>query len=296
MAKKINFGEVSGIKEGDIFKGRREVMSAGLHRVIQKGIDADKEEGAAAVVLSGSYNDQDNDKGDVIIYTGAGGRDKNGRQCEDQEWTSHDNAALIKSCDRGLLIRVIIGHKHKSSISPTEGYVYAGLYYVDSYWNDVEPFDNGQFKMCKYKLVYSGSSSKRSSPEEIELDHSIKDKKHKISTVIRVVRNTKIALSVKKMYNFKCQVCNTTIKTKSGYYAEGAHIRPLGHPHNGDDSLSNILCLCPNHHVMLDKGVISVNNNYTLLGEGVEKLNTLPKHRLNSENLKYHRKCHGFLE
>ena len=57
-------------------------MPSSFHRVWGRGIDSDKAKGAAAVVLSGGYKEKDND--DVIIYTGAGGRDKNGKQVEDR--------------------------------------------------------------------------------------------------------------------------------------------------------------------------------------------------------------------
>ena len=145
MARTIIFGEISGIKEGELFKGRKEMMPSSFHRVWGRGIDSDKDKGAAAVVLSGGYKDIDND--DVIIYTGAGGRDKNGKQIEDQKWTHNDNKGLIISCDHGLPVRVIIGHKHKSPMSPKVGYVYAGLYYVESYWTELETLGDKEFKM-----------------------------------------------------------------------------------------------------------------------------------------------------
>ena len=257
-----------------------------------RGIDSDKEKGAAAVVLSGGYKDKDDD--DVIIYTGAGGRDKNGKQIEDQKWTHNDNSGLIISCDRGMPVRVIIGHKHKSPLSPQSGYVYAGLYYVDSYWDNIENFGDKQFKMCKFKLVYSGNNIKRPASEEIELDHGVREKKRKKGIVMRIVRDTLIALSAKELYDFKCQICGTAIKTKSGYYAEGAHIKPLGKPHNGDDSLMNLLCLCPNHHVMFDKGTISILDDLSLVGEEKGSLHVHVKHKIDKDNLSYHRKSHGY--
>ena len=72
--------------------------------------------------------------------------------------------------------------------------------------------------------------------------------------------------------------------TKSGKYAEAAHIKPL--EKDGDDKENNIICLCPNHHTMLDYGSISINDDYTLLGADGE-LHT--NHRINKDNLKYHR-------
>lgn len=90
------------------------------------------------------------------------------------------------------------------------------------------------------------------------------------------------------MYNFTCQVCEIRISIKGIGYAEAAHIRPLGRPHNGQDKLNNLLCLCPNHHVMLDKGIIAIENNYNLLGiDG--KLNVHKHHVIEKNNLEYNK-------
>ncbi|MEJ6719982.1 MAG: hypothetical protein QNK82_15945 [Akkermansiaceae bacterium] len=48
------------------------------------------------------------------------------------------------------------------------------------------------------------------------------------------------------------------------HYAEAAHIRPLGTPHNGPDSMENLLCL--NHRVALDKYGYSIADDGTLIG------------------------------
>ena len=54
----------------------------------------------------------------------------------------------------------------------------------------------------------------------------------------------------------------------------------------GEDTKENVICLCPNHHTMLDYGMISINDDYSLNGM-VGELST--KHKINDENLKYHR-------
>jgi predicted restriction endonuclease len=43
---------------------------------------------------------------------------------------------------------------------------------------------------------------------------------------------------------------------------------PLGSPHSGPDVRENILCVCPNDHVLLDYGAIKVEAN---LLEGIGK-------------------------
>ncbi|HEX5445730.1 MAG TPA: HNH endonuclease [Pirellulales bacterium] len=75
----------------------------------------------------------------------------------------------------------------------------------------------------------------------------------------RILRDTELAREVKRMHGHECQICGETIEHPDGSrYAEAHHVRPLGRRHNGPDVVGNILCLCPNHHAMLDLGVISI--------------------------------------
>jgi putative restriction endonuclease len=291
MSRPIIFGEIEGIAEGHWFEGRKEMMPNSFHRSWGAGIDGNGKDGTSAIVLSGGYED-DKDLGDEIIYTGAGGNEAaTGKQVADQSWENRGNSGLIKSMNEGLPVRVIRGFKHKSKFSPEKGYTYAGLYSVVDAW---EEYGKSGYKICRFRLVYSGENSLRKTAEQIELDHGLKEKKRKSGTVLRVVRDTKISTDLKKLYKYHCQVCNTAIKTKSGYYAEGAHIKPLGKPHDGDDSITNLLCLCPNHHVMFDKGSFSLSDDLVLVGEESGRLYINEKHKVNKDNLSYHRRCHGY--
>lgn len=47
--------------------------------------------------------------------------------------------------------------------------------------------------------------------------------------------------------------------------SEGAHVRPLGIPHNGPDTLDNILCLCPNCHVLFDGHALTIRSDGTIV-------------------------------
>lgn len=291
MSRPIIFGTIDGIPEDHIFNDRREMMPSSFHRNWAAGIDGNGTEGVAAIVLSGGYED-DEDNGDEIIYTGAGGNDSNtGKQVEDQTWQNKGNAGLRVSMDKGLPVRVVRGSKHKSNYSPKEGYQYAGLYSVVDAWEEI---GKSGYKICRFRLEYSGQNERRKTPEEIELNNVKKPAQRKEGTVLRIVRDTKIARDVKELYNYKCQVCRTTIPTLSGQYAEGAHIKPLGKPHDGDDSLDNLICLCPNHHVMFDKGSFSINDDLALIGVVAGTLILHQKHHLNKTNLQYHRKTHGY--
>ncbi|WP_373564612.1 HNH endonuclease [Sphingobacterium sp. E70] len=80
---------------------------------------------------------------------------------------------------------------------------------------------------------------------------------------------------------------NGTLRRRGTY-------QTLGTPHNGHDSSDNLLCLCPNHHVMFDKGSFSIKDDLELMGEVSGKLFLHPSHKLNNKNLKYHRESHGY--
>ncbi|WP_348657178.1 YDG/SRA domain-containing protein, partial [Streptomyces lunaelactis] len=95
--------------EGDWFKGHAELHGKGLHRFSGRGVSRTEKTGADSIVLSGGYLD-DRDEGDVIIYTGEGGRDRDsGRMTADQSLGERGNAAIVVSQAMGHPVRVIEG-------------------------------------------------------------------------------------------------------------------------------------------------------------------------------------------
>ena len=108
------------------------------------------------------------------------------------------------------------------------------------------------------------------------------------ATFMRLVRDTQISNLIKQLYQHKCQVCNKALQLAQGLYAEGAHIQPLGSPHNGPDVQSNILCLCPNHHVLFDGGAFSIADDFSLIGIS-GSLTVRPTHQIDLEYIRYHR-------
>lgn len=283
------FGEISGYPEGSIFESRIELSRSLLHRPSQAGISGSAEEGADSIVLSGGYED-DQDNGEEIIYTGHGGRDPNsGRQVADQTLTAQ-NLALAKNKSLGLPVRVIRGGKHKSPYSPPAGYRYDGLYLVDDYWQE-----QGQsgFRVWRYRLVKVQNEKMPGRTEPEGSDREAGSPARRETTILRVVRDTKKAKEIKVLYDYTCQVCGVKLEGSAGPYAEAAHIRPLGTPHNGPDSKDNILCLCPNHHVLFDLGGIAIDDDFSLIGMS-GRLSVHREHRINPEHLRYHRE-HYFL-
>ena len=110
------------------------------------------------------------------------------------------------------------------------------------------------------------------------------------TTVQRRVRNTAMISALKSLYNDTCQLCNLRINLQEGRgYSEGAHVQPLSQ--GGPDVRENILILCPNHHVMLDKGALVLRNNGTWSSEDESgEIYFHRKHRISDEFIMFHQK------
>uniref|UniRef100_A0A1J3GIA2 Histone-lysine N-methyltransferase family member SUVH9 n=1 Tax=Noccaea caerulescens TaxID=107243 RepID=A0A1J3GIA2_NOCCA len=158
-------GSIPGVQVGDIFFFRLELCVVGLHGQTQAGIDfltgglsSNGEPIATSVIVSGGYEDDD-DQGDVILYTGHGGQDKLGRQCEHQKLEG-GNLALERSMYYGIEVRVIRGFKYENSVS-SKVYVYDGLFRIVDSWFDVGKSGFGVFKFRLERIegqVEMGSS------------------------------------------------------------------------------------------------------------------------------------------
>jgi len=282
MAERL-FGHVPGYPEGSLFENRAELSESRVHVPIQAGIAGSQTEGAESIVLSGGYED-DVDNGDTIVYTGHGGRDPStGQQIRDQPF-SRGNRALAFSKQNGLPVRVIRGFGHDSPYSPNSGYSYDGLYAVEDYWHEV---GKSGFEVWRFRLV---KIPQMTVPGQIiaekSADYSVPDRRN--VRVSRIIRDTAQARAVKALYKSRCQMCGTRLQCPAGPYSEAAHIRPLGAPHNGSDTRNNILCLCPNHHVLFDNGAISIAEDLSLIGmEG--HLTVHGSHHIDQRHLAYHR-------
>lgn len=281
------FGEIQGITVGATFLTRKEAAAAGIHKPLQAGISGSKDDGSDSIVISGGYED-DSDSGDVIIYTGEGGQDDKGRQIEDQQ-LARGNLALAKSEIDGLPVRVIRGADKRNPYAPETGYRYDGLYLVDSHWHEI---GKSGFLVYRFKLIKLDSSLPPNKLAKeldlVSLPAGSDNPKRATATSQRIIRDSKLGKEIKKLYNHKCQVCSIEITTNAGPYAEAAHIKPVGKPHNGPDRPDNLLCLCPNHHLMLDKGVYMIEDDLSLTGiKG--SLNRHPEHEISIHHIRYHR-------
>lgn len=111
---------------------------------------------------------------------------------------------------------------------------------------------------------------------------SIQDVKTITALDIRPISETqKRARELRRIYSGKCQICGFDEAT------EVALIRPIeqgGHP-----ALSNMLLLCPNHHRILDLGLITIDKDFNLVGlKGA--LTVAPAHEISSDSITYHSK------
>jgi putative restriction endonuclease len=113
----------------------------------------------------------------------------------------------------------------------------------------------------------------------------------------QLIRSTKNKKSLEDWYGKVCQVCGNKLPAgRKKITIDYAHIQPLGSPHNGPDSTSNMLSLCPNHHRQLDTGAISIEpqTNAILAPRGsspsvLGRLHLHSQHRLSIRALQYHK-------
>lgn len=289
MAAAPVFGHVGTAQPGDLFASRAELAQRGQHRPLQAGICATQEQGAESIVLSDKYED-DEVHDDYILYTGHGGRSsESGQQVADQTLTKA-NKGLVRSQVTGLPVRVF----RKVTVARGEqAFRYEGLFRVVS--RDYRPGRAG-FLVFLFRLellVMDGAELPApTTPYELTdlfgQPEVAEPAPRYAATVSRLIRDTNITRQVKELHGSHCQVCGERLVTPAGFYAEAAHIRPLGAPHHGPDILDNVLCLCPNHHALFDFGSFSVAPDYALLGLP-GRLRLHAAHQPDPAQLTYHR-------
>ena len=267
------YGEIADVPEGTIFHNRQTLFRSGIHRDIQRGITGRRNElGGESIVLSQGYED-DVDLGDLIFYTGDGGRDRlTNRQVKDQIMDGR-NATLAMNVDTEQPVRV--------SRRVSEGFRYDGLFQVEQAW--MSPGKSG-FRVCRFRLrrLRGGQS----------VTSAGKPARRVASTQYRLVRDSRVANQVKVIHELRCQVCGIRLDTAAGPYAEAAHIVPLGRGYDGRDVIENILCLCPNDHARFDHGALFVMDDLTVVqldGTRIGTLRTHPDHPLDVGCLREHR-------
>jgi putative restriction endonuclease len=302
------FGEVPGVAEGDVFASYEELRQAGVHRDVRQGITGNKKDGAESIVLAGHYEDVDN--GDVIYYTGQGGQG-DGRQVEDQSLRRMRNPALVTSMVRGAPVRVVRANSPDGSATGRSSYEYAGLYQVV---DAAEVVGSEGRTICRFKLVklgtdfsdtldplmaaangvlYPGEHQRTTmrSSGETALSHSNAPAPMEVVTVVRRIRDSQVTRRVKAAHADTCQICGTVVTSPRGTHAEGCHIQPISR--RGPDIESNVLCLCPNCHVLFDNGAFQIDDDLNVrnirMKTVIGQLTTVPQHEVSRDMLKWHR-------
>lgn len=284
-ASSKHYGEVPGCPVGTVYKSRRDAYDAGVHRTIQAGI-AGQSDGTQSICLSDGYSD-DEIQGDLITYTGFGGRDPNtGRHIADQK-LERGNLGLVENYKLGRPVRVLVRKSVLTGSSRDSGYIYLGLFTVISWSWGIR--DNYKVLVYQLRAVAAESIEPQDVADALTRGDDVPTQRRS-STVNRIVRNYDVAASVKRLYENVCQICDTRLMTAAGPYSQGAHIRPLGAPHDGADTLGNILCLCPNCNVLFDGHALTVQPDGSILNLGQPNgtLTVHPAHDLNHDDLAYH--------
>ncbi|QUH01121.1 HNH endonuclease [Saccharopolyspora erythraea] len=300
-ATRKHFGEMDGYPVGSSFESRKAAARVGMHRSFQAGIVGTGETGAESIVVSDGYED-DEDFWSVIIYTGHGGKEPGARhQTKDQSFSDSGNAALVTSELSGEPVRVIRGatkskpdpERHK--YLPEKGCRYDGLYRVVGHWMGT---GKSGFKICRYRLEAVDAPEKEVTPGTHSQTMQPPAGNHSpgvaVTRIQRKIRSTKIADYVKRLHDHTCQVCGVRLSIGGRGYSEGAHIKALGSPHHGPDVVSNVLCLCPNCHVLFDGGAITIADDFTVHqnGQAPTPLTRHSDHDIAVEYLAHHRSIH----
>lgn len=280
------YGDIPGFPAGTMFVNRAALTASKVHRPLQGGICGGVD-GAESIVVSGGYVD-DEDYGDELVYTGQGGNDPaTKRQVANQELT-RGNAGLARSQLDGRPVRVIRGAGGDPKYSPASGLRYDGQFRVVDHWHET---GKDGFRIWRFRLVTLDGADLPPLPS------GVTGPAERIATVVqRLIRSTKVAVGVKLTHDFTCQVCGLQLMTPAGPYAEAAHIRALGRPHDGPDVPSNVLCLCPNDHVRFDAGSIYVDATGVVRDSSshaeIGPLRTSRAHTIDPTQLAYHREHH----
>lgn len=287
MSSKRLYDELPGVPEKTWFPHRADVSASGVHRPLMAGIAGGAHEPAESVIVSGGYED-DEDLGDEILYTGQGGNDPvTKKQVADQDLV-RGNRALARNLLEGVPVRVVRGSRHDSPHAPAAGYRYDGLFRVEACWHETGKSGFRVWRFCLRKAEEAPPGSVAETKGEYEAGPPAQQ----AATIARVIRSTGVAQRVKRLHHFVCQVCGVRLETLAGPYAEAAHIRPLGAPHHGPDTADNILCLCPNHHVLFDLGGFTLDDDLRISSDDT-RLRTAKRHAINPEHVRYHREHYG---
>jgi hypothetical protein len=118
----------NNIRVGQWFPSQLSALFHGAHGSSQGGIHGDQSTGAYSIVISGKYEDLDQDRGDTVYYSGSGSHENTDpRNIPD---TTAGTQALSVSLSQQRDVRVLRAAARRSRYAPSHGYRYDGLYRV----------------------------------------------------------------------------------------------------------------------------------------------------------------------
>ncbi|TMR94757.1 HNH endonuclease [Nonomuraea basaltis] len=151
------------------------------------------------------------------------------------------------------------------------------------------------FQGVDHEALLTAVGLSSASDAEVPLNDGSPSPQRRQSTTMRVIRDSVLAQQIKDLHGHHCQICGVRLRLPDGSYAEGAHIRPVGQPHNGPDEPGNILCLCPNDHVLFDRGGLTLTDDLLIFDEVAGQvrgsLRLAPQHVINIAHVAYHREA-----
>lgn len=117
-------------------------------------------------------------------------------------------------------------------------------------------------QMGRFEQVWSKPGvAETYADEAVVIPDALPPANHETVQMLRAIRDTSQSRYVKQLYEYRCQVCDWTVfspRLKNQWYCEAHHLQPLAKRYGGPDHPSNILALCPNHHCMMDLGIMAI--------------------------------------
>lgn len=134
--------------------------------------------------------------------------------------------------------------------------------------NQMKDINFGDFTSIVKQLVYPSALSMETDAKNNALEISAAFSDLEIEAIINAkdttaaiflrqsgqktrIYNPKIIENLKKLYQYRCQICGYSAQEYGVHVAEAHHILPFSSAQNND--ADNIIILCPNHHRLIHK-------------------------------------------
>ena len=157
-----------------------------------------------------------------------------------------------------------------------------------------QPIDSSYQQQSKIVNQHNQNEVNASDKGILNLGELIPTKSKRI--VETTERNQTLSQKLKNLYKNRCQICGQTVQIGvNEYSSESHHIQPVGGKHHGPDVAANIIILCPNHHLMFDRGAITIdldNKRVIHVDEtnSVHYTKLVTKHEIEERYVNYHNK------